>query len=264
MSSDAKIGVLLGLFFVLVIVFIIKGPPNFRSYTHREDRTTIVNSRNDSYIGSNERKAQETINRERLEQVRRENAEETQANIADEAKVRLIDPAPANNETKVDVQIEAKPDLPKSYVVQDGDNLAKIAKIFYGAEIGNKAINVTRIFEANRKILTSPDDIHVGQKIVIPPLQNEAESVFSGSLFEPVKSAIGIKPSSYKAPTVLMTKASAAQSSKQYIVCEGDNLWRIADKQLGDGERFREIIKLNDLEDEDYLTVGMRLKIPAR
>ena len=264
MSSDTKIGVLLGLFFVLVIILIIKGPPNFRRYTHREEPTTIVNSHHDSYIGSNERKVQETINRERLEQVRRENAEETQANIADEAKVRLIDPAPANNETKVDVQTDAKPDLPKSYVVQDDDNLAKIAKIFYGAEIGNKAINVTRIFEANRGVLKSPDDIHVGQKLIIPALKNEAENAFSGSLFESVKSTIGIKPPSYKAPTVLLTKTTAAQSSKQYIVCEGDNLWRIADKQLGDGERFREIIKLNNLEDEDCLTVGMRLKVPTR
>jgi len=79
-----------------------------------------------------------------------------------------------------------------------------------------------------------------------------------------VKSTIGTKPSSVKAPTVLLTKLPAAQPSKQYVVCEGDNLWRIANKQLGDGERFREIIKLNDLEDEDCLTVGMRLKIPIR
>jgi len=264
MSSDTKIGVLLGLFFVLVIVFIIKGPPNFRSYIHREEPTTIVNSNNDSYIGSNEREAQETMNRERLAQIRRENVEETQANTADEAKVKLIDPVPENSEIKVDVQIEAKPDLPKSYVVQDGDNLAKIAQKFYGAEIGNKTINVTRIFEANRGVLESPDDIHVGQKVVIPQLKNKIESLFSSSLFEPVKSVIGIKPSSHMASAVLLTKAPPVQSSRQYIVSEGDNLWRIADKQLGDGERFREIIKLNDLEDEDYLTVGMRLKIPIR
>jgi nucleoid-associated protein YgaU len=245
-------------------VFIINGPPNFRSYTQREERTTIVNSRNDSYIGSNERKAQETIYRERLAQVRRENAEENQANIADEAKVRLIDPVPTNNETKVDGKTEAKPDLPKIYVVQDGDNLAKIAQKFYGVEIGNKTINVKRVFEANRGVLKSPDDIHVGQKLVIPQLKNEAESVFSDSLFERMKSTISTKSSAGKTPTVLLTKLPVAQSGKQYIVSEGDNLWRIADKQLGDGERYREIIKLNDLEDEDYLTVGMRLKIPVR
>ena len=93
MSFDAKIGVLLGLFFIFVIVFII-GPPHFRNNTHREERTTIVNSHNDSYIGSNERKAQETIRRERLAQVRRENAEETQASMRSEAKVKLIDPIP--------------------------------------------------------------------------------------------------------------------------------------------------------------------------
>lgn len=263
MSSDVKIGVVLGLFFVVVIVFII-GPLNFRNDTHREERTTIVNSRNDFYIGSKERKVLDTIPQDRLAHVKKENVEETQANTADDVKVKLIDPVPENNETKVDVQEEAKADLPKSYVVQDGDNLAKIAQKFYGAEIGNKTINVTRIFEANRGMLESPNDIHVGQKLIIPLLKDESESVFSRGLFERIKSTIGTQPSSDMAPTVLLTKLPASQPSKQYVVCEGDNLWRIANKQLGDGERFREIIKLNDLKDEDYLTVGMRLKVPPK
>jgi len=202
MTFDAKVGLVLGLLFVFVIVFIINGPPHFRNDTPWEERTTIVNSDNDSYIGSNERKAQETIRQERLEQVRRENAEQTQADMGDEAKAVLIDPAPdTNNETKVDEPTEAKPDLPKIYVIQNGDNLAKIAQKFYGEVRGNKTINVTRIFEANRNVLKSSDDIHVGQKLIIPLLKNEAESVFSGYLFDRIKSTIRIKPSSDKAPT---------------------------------------------------------------
>jgi nucleoid-associated protein YgaU len=265
MTFDAKVGLVLGLIFVIVIVFIINGPPHFRNDTPGEERTTIVNSDNDSYIGSNERKAQETIRQDKLAQARKGNAEETQVGMRDEGKFKLIDPIPdTNNETKVDEPTGAKPDLPKIYVIQDGDNLAKIAQKFYGETSGNKTINVTQIFEANREVLKSPDDIHVGQKLVIPQLKNESKSVFSGSLFQRIKSTIGTKPSSINAPTVLLTKLPAARPSKQYVVCEGDNLWRIANKQLGDGERFREIIKLNDLEDEDCLTVGMRLKIPIR
>jgi len=53
---------------------------------------------------------------------------------------------------------------------------------------------------------------------------------------------------------------------KQYIVREGDNLWRIAEKQLGDGSRYEEICKLNAniLKDEDSLIVGMLLIVPAQ
>jgi nucleoid-associated protein YgaU len=291
MTSDAKVGLLLGLFFIFVIAFIINGLPRFRSDTNSNELTTMANSPNDSYIGSNERKAQASIRRESPLRGRRENAAEAQEATRDggnvrykrplpggnvaakdegvtattEDKVKPASPAPdAGKETKANVPKRVKPDLPKIYVVQDGDNLAKIAQKFYGAVKGNKTINVVRIFEANRKLLKSPDDISVGQKLVIPLLKDEAESVFSSSLFQRIKTSIGIKPSSAKPPTVSRPKPPSAQPSRQYVVCEGDNLWRIAAKQLGDGERFREIIKMNALDDEDYLTVGQRLRIPVQ
>jgi nucleoid-associated protein YgaU len=295
MTSDAKVGLLLGLFFIFVIAFIINGLPRFRSDANGNELTTMANSPNDSYIGSNERKAQETLRRERPVRNRRGSVEEVQQTTMDEGQVRYkrplsqdnvvvkdeqvtattndtttpSAPAPvANSQTKVEAPKQVEPDLPKIYVVQYGDNLAKIAQKFYGDERGNKTINVNRIFQANSKVLKSADDISVGQKLIIPLLKDEAGSVFNGGLFERVKSTVGGTRSSATSPTNTPAKPRpkppAAQPSVQYVVREGDNIWRIADKQLGDGERFREIIKLNALEDEDYLTVGMRLKIPAR
>ena len=52
----------------------------------------------------------------------------------------------------------------KTYVVQKGDSLSKIAK----AEYGN-ANDWRRIFEANRDIIKNPDLIHPGQSLKIPP-----------------------------------------------------------------------------------------------
>lgn len=49
------------------------------------------------------------------------------------------------------------------YTVEAGDSLAYISLQFYGS---TGAYN--RIFEANRAILTSPDKIQVGQRLVIP------------------------------------------------------------------------------------------------
>ena len=51
----------------------------------------------------------------------------------------------------------------RTYKVQAGDTLSKIAKQFYG-----NANDYNRIFEANRDKLTNPDQIQVGQELVIP------------------------------------------------------------------------------------------------
>ncbi|HEY1950560.1 MAG TPA: LysM peptidoglycan-binding domain-containing protein [Bryobacteraceae bacterium] len=54
-------------------------------------------------------------------------------------------------------------DASRSYTVQAGDTLSKIAKQFYGS-----ANEYPKIFEANRDKLSNPDKIQVGQELVIP------------------------------------------------------------------------------------------------
>ena len=156
----------------------------------------------------------------------------------------------------------AKPDLSKIYTVSKGDTLAEIAKKFYGPEQGNKRVNITKIFEANRKLLKTIDEINVGQKLIIPPIvasdpDKNSSTSFTSTIFEKVKS-IGRKR--------LSTNTDKEPQGKQYIVHEGDNLWRIAEKQLGDGSRYEEISKLNAniLKDEDSLIVGMLLIVPVQ
>lgn len=152
---------------------------------------------------------------------------------------------------------------PKTYTVADGDSLADIAIKFYGPREGNKSININRIFEANRKILRTASEIFIGQKLIIPaPLSSTSgkdnkNSAFSSSIFEKVES-IGRKNTS--------TDAQSAKQGKFYTVREGDSLWKIAAEQLGNGNRYAEISKLNGdiLSNEDSLVVGTRLKIPAR
>ncbi len=51
----------------------------------------------------------------------------------------------------------------RTYKVQAGDTLSKIAKQFYG-----NANEYNRIFSANRDKLDNPDKIQVGQELVIP------------------------------------------------------------------------------------------------
>jgi LysM repeat protein len=59
---------------------------------------------------------------------------------------------------------------PTIHIVRKGDNLADIAKRYYGPREGNRKANIKRIFEANHKTLNSPDKIYPGQKLIIPSL----------------------------------------------------------------------------------------------
>jgi LysM repeat protein len=51
---------------------------------------------------------------------------------------------------------------------------------------------------------------------------------------------------------------------KTYTLVAGDNLWKVAQKVLGDGNRWREIQRLNGISDAQLksLPVGMVLKLP--
>jgi len=281
MTSDAKIGLLLGLVFIFIIAFIINGLPRFRSNTNNNELTTnMVNSQNDPLgIAAKERKAQGVFNQ--AQRVKRERVDKVQTSSDDQEKIRFQVPlsgddfvaesvndkvnpeaqtSNTNKKTKVNKSTPVKPDLPKIYVVRNGDNLSIIAQKFYGPEKGNKIVNVDRIFEANRKLLKSPHEVYEGQKLIIPLLREKPDSVFSESLFEKVKS-IGRKLTSSET-----SKTPSVRQSEQYVVREGDSLWRIAVEQLGDGTRYKEISELNAgiVEDEDDIPVGLRLKMPAR
>ena len=69
--------------------------------------------------------------------------------------------ASVNDQMTVD---QSEPEA-QYYTVVKGDNLSKISKQYYGDP--NK---YTRIFEANKPMLKSPDLIYPGQMLRIPPL----------------------------------------------------------------------------------------------
>jgi len=284
MTSDAKIGLLLGLVFIFIIAFLINGLPNFRNNTNTNELTTnMTNFEDDSPgIGTKERKAQEALNLKEL--LEKQPFGGVQTPLEDKQEVRSVTPLPQGTRTAKGPQPEtamvqpssvstketedkkrqpAKTTWPKIYVVNEGDNLADIAKKFYGPEEGNKRININKIFEVNRQLLRSPDEIYVGQKLIIPRPSNLArgesktDSVLSSTLFEKVKS-IGRKH--------LSLGGRETKQGRWYVVLEGDSLWKIAAEQLRNGNRYREISKLNAdiLDDEDNLAVGMHLRMPAR
>ena len=300
MTSDAKIGLLLGLVFIFIIAFVINGLPRFRDSTNGSDMTTnMVSSQDDTQpIGSRERNAPGVFNW--TERSTEQTPEETQpsteqkedfrfkmqlpedVSVAKDASImetadetespaaQQVEPAaPAQTSeeiTQADKTIPSKPAMPvwpKVYVVCEDDTLADIAKKLYGPEEGNKRVNITRVFEANRQLLKAMDEIYVGQKLTIPPpvtletQTKENQGTLVDSIFETVKS-IGKKD--------LSNNPDKAKQSVPYVVRQDDNLWRIAVEQLGNGSRYKEISELNAniIKNENDLQVGMLLRIPAK
>lgn len=308
MTSDAKIGLLLGLVFIFIIAFVINGLPRFRSVIGSDEQAvTIVNPQSDSQaIGQRERRAQdifeyqeqlaaeppgdfqtvtrELINNQNLglapvedsdsvievaqnnintESIRytmplTQNASVTENGVPEEPAYTPENLVPVENisQTPVRRTEPVRQASPKTYIIKEGDgNLANIAKKFYGKVEGNRLVNVNRIFNANRGVLRSADEIYVGQKLIIPPLpastqgSTDNRSVFSNPLFERVNSVGG-----------------QSTTGKWYVVKENDSLWTIAVEQLGNGSRYKEISKLNTdrIVDEDRVSPGMRLRLPVR
>ena len=59
------------------------------------------------------------------------------------------------------------------------------------------------------------------------------------------------------------SKRKESSEFEVYTVKKGDRLWVIAQKKLGNGTRYREIMKLNNMT-SDVVNEGMRIKIPKR
>lgn len=67
------------------------------------------------------------------------------------------------NESDEKVELEIDEDEVRYYNVKKGDTLSLIAQEFYG-----DPMQYPKIFEANKPMLTDPDKIYPGQKLIIP------------------------------------------------------------------------------------------------
>ncbi len=126
---------------------------------------------------------------------------------------------------------QAKKTATINYTVSDGDDLKSISLKFYGTED-----NYNKIIVANN--IQNPDMIGVGTVLEIPDVVQE------GSKEEPAQ-----------VPTKKI-------SDLVYVVKNNESLWDIALRSYGDGYKWVEIAKANNLQNPDVLVEGTNLKIP--
>jgi len=339
MTSDAKIGLLLGLVFIFVIAFIINGLPNLRPQSTKAEEATNTAQDENLGLADREQKARETISwAELMENQPRQSPEPVpvvrnlespaprpesvvatgsdapgsrstsplttpgslerltkgledivgylaEASGPAVSQKTTTEPAPIIETSKPasklpraqvtetatvgKLPITPAANVGRTYIVADGENLASVAKRAYGPEEGNRIVNIQRIYEANRNILKSADEVRAGQELVIPPVektrtaQDKLGAALPKTLFERVES-IGKK----NVTTVEKKEPEKKQepAARWYVVQEDDNLWRIASTQLGSGARYAEILKLNGdvLKDEHLVNPGMKLRLPSK
>lgn len=256
MTSDAKLGLLVGLILIIAIVFALNGLPGIikAASDNTSAAETVIKVATEDIMSN----ARETIHA--LEQYETPQ-DQTQSfpdsppgstlQIAESYNVQIPEqtakPQTVDTETQTTAQTE--------YTVQANDNLATIAKKFYGPEEGNRLVNIEKIAKFNN--LKSIDFVYKGQKLIIPQLNENQQKQFVKvkSFSSQIRNVINL-------PTVSVTNKIPGNV---YIVRDGDTLWSIADKTLNNGNRFSEILKLNShIPNPNHLEPGMKLKLPNK
>ncbi|HYM65578.1 MAG TPA: LysM peptidoglycan-binding domain-containing protein, partial [Candidatus Sulfotelmatobacter sp.] len=120
---------------------------------------------------------------------------------------------------------------PTSYVVKSGENLWQISE-----KIFKSGYNWVDIANANH--LANPGILFVGTKLVIPNVEPKE---------------ITVKPT--------LTVENSIRGST-YTVVKGDYLWSIAIRAYGDGYKWTEIAKANNLSNPNLIYSGNVLRLP--
>jgi len=140
----------------------------------------------------------------------------------------------------------------RRYTIKKGDTLSRIAAQHYGSR--SKRV-LDAIFDANRATMSSPDEIRVGQEIVLPAIEGISSP---GSSLASAASA---------SPPDQPAKSTAPKNTayRYYQIKKGDRYRTIAREQLGDASRWREIAELNRdiFPDPSKIRYGVRIRLPA-
>jgi len=127
--------------------------------------------------------------------------------------------------TEIMEQTESKPKEGNQYTVSEGDTLWNIAENAYGD--GFKWVDI-----AKDNNIENASTIEKGQKLNIPQLSD----------------------------TKMENEKMAMDDS--YTVVKGDSLWEIAVKEYGDGFKWVDIAKANNLDNPNIIHTGNVLELP--
>ncbi len=142
---------------------------------------------------------------------------------------------------------------PPFYVVQAKDTLSEIAL----RELGSSK-RWQELVELNPGL--DPRKLREGMRLRLPDGETESARPLAASA-DPRTTT---KPSeASSAPPPDEKPKASASGGRDVRVQPGDSLWKIAARELGDGNRWREIAELNPKTNPDKLYVGALLTLPG-
>ncbi len=144
--------------------------------------------------------------------------------------------APATNESGEVNGARAAVALPTTHVVAAGENLWTISEKYF-----TSGYNYVDIAAVNG--LKNANKLAVGQKLSIPKVMVRMPLGTGGPALYPVITDSRIEGASY-------------------TVLKGDNLWSIAVRAYGDGFKWVEVAKVNNLTNPNLIHAGNVLSIP--
>jgi len=173
----------------------------------------------------------------------------------------------------------APPAPPLTYTAVAGDSVSRMAGRLMG---GNNRTNRDLLIRANPTLQNDGNVVVIGRTYVIPKALAAGSTGSTGSTSSPQASSpqasspqasaslagspqSGAQPAP-RGPTAVEPAARPADSARWYTVKGDDNLWRIAESQLGSGTAWTQIRDLNKdvLKGGETVHPNMRLRLPAK
>ncbi|MBN1127063.1 MAG: LysM peptidoglycan-binding domain-containing protein [Sedimentisphaerales bacterium] len=272
MTADAKVGLLLGLVFIVIIAFLVNGLPQVleESDVDQLNSPIIPPQQQGEFLHQVAQQEVQDILQDRGIDLRKVPPPDKHEIIIENKNHQVNkstgDSLTQEQETLEERGLEVKGKT-RTYVVQPGDSLGKIAKSIFGDILGNKIEVVDKIYQANPQ-LPNKHDIKVGQELTIPDLFTEQKVEKTQSLPNPEP---GFFARVERVFSLGADKPAEKESSPPpqtiyatYNVRPDDTLWDIAQEKLGNGNRYKEILDLNKnkIKDPHTIPTGLILKLP--
>ncbi len=149
---------------------------------------------------------------------------------------RILQTSSTKEEPKMEQQDS---NTSSTYTIKPGDDLWNISENVY--QDGYKWVEIAKINK-----LENPGLIHSGNKLIIPKIE---------------KNSVVIQTNKPTQETNKIMENNAISGST-YTIKHGDNLWDIAVRAYGDGFRWPDIAKANNLENPSLIFSDNVLQIP--
>jgi len=134
----------------------------------------------------------------------------------------------------------------QTHKVEPGESLAKISEKYYGTkDYWPQIAQLNNIF--------NPDYLEASLELKLPQISPQPQPENSAlPLPSPVINEVIAQPINIDKPI----------TGNTYKVEKGDDLWKIAVRAYGDGYKWPDILKTNNLLNPNQIEVGQELKLP--